>query len=80
MTIDPAAIPVLLLGLFLAIWPQKFTGLILRGLEWQRRNIPDPSVGLQERIVRSRITRWFLRIVGAMMVLGFVLGATENSA
>ena len=44
------------------------------GLAWHAAH-RDRSVGLQERIVSSRIFLWFLRFVGAMMLLGAVLSA-----
>jgi hypothetical protein len=70
------AVLMLLLGLFLAIWPGKPIALLVRGLDWQRRNIPDPSLRLQERIVKSRVALWFVRLFGALLVLGFVVSLT----
>ena len=64
-----------LFGLILLLVAHKLVAFVMGGLAWQRRNIPDPSVRLQERIVSSRVFLWFLRFVGAMMLLGAVLAA-----
>lgn len=74
-----AAIIPVLFGLFFLLGAQWIVALLMAGLAWQRRNIPDRSVPLQERIVSSRIFLWFLRFVGAMMLLGFVLSLTEGT-
>ena len=71
-----------LFGLLLLLGAQWIVAFLMGGLAWQRRNLADPSVGLQERIVSSRIFLWFLRFVGAMMLLGFALqafGLTEEA-
>jgi len=72
---DPAAIVTALFGLFFLLFAHKFVAFLMGGLAWQRRNIPDPTVGLQERIVGSRAFAWFLRIVGALILFGFALQA-----
>lgn len=64
------AILMALLGLALLLFAPKFVAFLMGGLRWQRRNLPDPTVGLQERIVGSRAFAWFLRIVGALILLG----------
>lgn len=64
-----------LFGLILLLFAHKLVAFLMGGLAWQRRNIPDRSVPLQERIVSSRIFLWFLRFVGAMMLLGAALSA-----
>lgn len=64
-----------LFGLILLLFAHKLVAFLMGGLAWQRRNIRDPSVGLQEWIVSSRGFLWFLRFVGAMMLLGTVLAA-----
>lgn len=77
------AILMALLGLALLLWAHRFAALLAGGLAWQRRNIPDPTIGLQERIVGSRAFTWVFRLVGALLLLGFVLsafGLTEGKA
>jgi len=72
-----------LIGLALLLFAHRFTAFLMRGLAWQRRNIPDPTIGLQERIVGSRAFTWFFRLVGALILLGAalsVLGLTEATA
>lgn len=69
-----------LFGLLLLFGAQWIVAFIMGGLAWQRRNIPDPTVGLQERIFGSRVFLWFLRFVGAMMLLGFVVSLTQETA
>lgn len=76
MTVSPAIIPVLF-GLIFLLGAQWIVAFLMGGLAWQRRNLPDRSVPLQERIISSRIFLWFLRFFGAMMLLGAVLSAFD---
>lgn len=64
-------------GLLFLLGAGRVVAFIQGGLAWQRRNIPDPTIGLQERIVGSRAFLWFFRVVGAMLLLGTVIAAVE---
>jgi hypothetical protein len=74
------AILACLVGLAFLLFAQVFVAFLMKGLAWQRRNLPDPSVGLQERIVSSRALLWFLRLFGALILLGAFLSAAGLTA
>ena len=77
--IVPAALMVLL-GLFLLFRADRFVAFLQRGLAWQRRNIPDPSLNLQDRIVGSRVLLWLFRTVGALLLLGAAIAVVKGGA
>lgn len=73
-------LPVVVIGLVFLFGAQYVVRFIQGGLAWQRRNLADPTIGLQEKIVGSRALLWFLRLVGAMILLGAAVSVSEALA
>ena len=67
----------LLLGLFCLLFAGRVTGFFLKGLDWQKRHIGGGTVPLQIRILQSRGALWFVRIFGALILLGGAIAGVE---
>jgi hypothetical protein len=69
----------ILFGLGCLLFARQILGFFLKGMDWQQRHFGGGgTVPLQIRILRSRGALWFVRIVGAMLLLGAVIGGIEG--
>ena len=67
-----------LLGAFCLLFAGRVTGFFLKGMDWQRRHIGGGgTVPLQIRILQSRGALWFVRIFGALILLGGALAGVD---
>ena len=67
----------LLLGAFCLLFAPLVTGFFLKGLDWQKRHIGGASVPLQIRVLQSRGARWFVRLFGALILLGGAIAGVD---
>lgn len=68
----------LLLGLCCLLFARRILAFFLKGMAWQQRNIgPGGTVPLQIRILRSRGALWFVRALGALILLGGAIAGVE---
>ena len=68
----------LLLGLACLLFARQILGFFLRGMAWQKRNIGGGgTVPLQVRILSSTGALWFVRILGALILLGGAIAGLE---
>ncbi len=68
----------LLLGLCCLLFARSILGFFLKGMAWQQRNIgAGGTVPLQIRILSSTGALWFVRILGALILLGGAIAAFE---
>lgn len=68
----------LLLGLCCLLFARQILGFFLRGMAWQKRHIGGGgTVPLQIRILSSSGALWFVRILGALILLGGAIAAVD---
>ena len=68
----------LLLGLSCLLFARQILAFFLKGMAWQQRNIGGGgTVPLQIRILSSRGALWFVRIFGALLLLGGAIAGLE---
>jgi hypothetical protein len=73
-----ALISATLFGLFCLLFARQIQNFLLRGMAWQQRNIgAGGTVPLQIRILKSRGMLWFIRLLGALMLLGAAIAGVE---
>jgi hypothetical protein len=67
-----------LLGLSCLLFARQIIGFFLKGMAWQQRNIgAGGTVPLQIRILKSRGALWFVRIFGALLLLGGAIAVAD---
>ncbi len=65
-------------GLFCLLFARQIQAFLLRGMAWQQRNIgTGGTVPFQIRVLQSRFTLWFIRLLGALMLLGAAIAGVE---
>ena len=68
----------LLLGLCCLLFARFILAFFLKGMAWQQRHIgAGGTVPLQIRILRSQGALWFVRIFGALILLGGAIAGIE---
>ena len=67
-----------LLGLACLLCARQILGFFLKGMAWQQRNIGGGgTVPLQIRILSSRGALWFVRGLGALLLLGGAIAGVK---
>lgn len=68
----------LLLGACCLLFARQILAFFLKGMAWQQRNIgAGGTVPLQIRILSSTGALWFVRILGALILLGGAVAGLE---
>lgn len=67
----------LLLGGFCLLFAPLVTGVFLKGLDWQKRHIGGAGIPFQIRVMQSRGALWFVRLFGALILLGGAVAGIE---
>jgi hypothetical protein len=77
MSLLPLAL-MLLLGVCCLLFARQILGVFLKGMAWQKRHIGGGgTVPLQVRILESRGALWFVRGLGALILLGGAIAGLE---
>ena len=67
-----------LFGLVCLLCARPILGFFLKGMDWQKRNIGGGgTVPLQVRLLSSTGALWFVRIIGALLLLGGAVAGIE---
>jgi hypothetical protein len=77
MSLLPLAL-MFLLGVCCLLFARQILGVFLKGMAWQKRHIGGGgTVPLQVRILESRGALWFVRGLGALILLGGAIAGLE---